>query len=262
MTAPSGVGHYFRRSGAPATLFLIASMLAVFVVSWLMKGKLAAPLQFWTNWSQPWGLITYPWASAGQGQELFWFLIELYWLWWVGSAAEVQLGLKKYLGFFLISSVLAALFIYAALVMVAPGLYLPILGGPGLPIAALTVAWGSRNRNQTILLMGLIPIPGWILAWLTVALTLFGYGSMYSAPLVGLFACIHLGLAYLFAMNRIPGITYNQSAVGLRSRPNASILKKSEKLDKSYYDDVKRREKEREERERLRKLFEDSMKDE
>ena len=37
--------------------------------------------------------------------------------------------------------------------------------------------------------------------------------------------------------------------------------KKWERYDKSYYEEVQRREKDRDERERLRKLFEGSLKD-
>lgn len=256
MKTTNRVEYFFRRGGVPGTIGLIASLLAVFVLSWLMSGKIADPLQFYSNWSQPWGLVTYMWASMGNGQELFWFLIELYWLWWVGSAAEAQLGTGKFVGFFIVSGVVAALFIWAGLSMVHPGLYVAIMGGPGLAIAALTVAWGARNPHQNILLFGIIPIPGWILAWLTVALTLFGYGSMYRAPLIGGFAVLHLGLAYLFATNRIPGLLYSREQA-----PRRSQLKATEARDRSYYDDVKKREQERAERERLRKLFEDSMKD-
>ena len=269
MKATSDAGYYMRRSGAPVTLALIASFVGIFVISWLMKGTVAAPLAFLTDWSQPWGIVTYAWASSGDGQGLFWFLLEMYWLWWVGSAAEVQLGTKKYIGFFLASIVLAGLFLYLGLMLVYPRGHIPnsdiplaVGGGPGLAIAALTVAWGVRNPRDHIMLMFVIPVPGLILAWLTVALTLFGYGSMYGAPLVGLFAILHLGLVYLFATNRIPGVSFNKAPIATSSvRPNEAFLKKTEKMDKSYYDDVKRREKEREERDRLRKLFEDSMKD-
>lgn len=257
MKTASGVGHFFRRGGNPGTIGLIASLLGVFVISWLMSGKLADPLQFYSNWSQPWGLITYMWASTGDGQGLFWFLIELYWLWWVGSAAEVQLGTPKFLAFFIAAGVAAALFIWVGLAIIYPGLYVPVMGGPGLAISAMTVAWGVRNPHQSILLFAIIPIPGWILAWLTVALTLFGYGSLYHAPLMGLFAILHLGLVYLFATNRLPGLTYSR----YNEAPSRKQMKATEARDKGYFDDVRKREQERTERDRLRKLFEDSMKD-
>jgi hypothetical protein len=255
MKSNTGVSDFFRKSAAPGTLALIATLLGTFVISWIMRGALVNPLQFWTDWSHPWGIVTYAWASTGDGTGLFWFLIELYWLWWVGSSSERDLGTQKYLGFFFAATVAACLFLWVGLILVHPGVRLPILGGPGLAISALTVAWGFRNPRGTILLFAIIPVSGLLLAWLTIALTLFGYGSMYAAPLIGLFAILHLGLAYLFATNKFPGVAY--------SRPVApqGPLKASERQDKKYYDDVRRREQEREERERLRKLFESSMKD-
>jgi len=105
--------------------------------------------------------------------------------------------------------------------------------------------------------MAIIPIPGWLLAWLTAAITLFGYGTAYSAPLMGAFACLHLLLAYFYASNRIPNLAYGRAG----GPTNYQNLKRTERMDKSYFDDVRKREQDRAEREKLRKLFEDSMTD-
>lgn len=257
MKATTGVQDYFRRSRAPATLAIIIASLAIFVLSWFMHGKLLEPLTFWTDWKRPWGILTYPFANSGDGTGLFWFLIELYWLWWVGTSAEQDLGTPKFLGFFFAMTALAGLFIWAGLKIVHPEA-IGALGGLSLPVAALTVAWGTRHPHENILLFAIIPIPGWILAWLTVALVLFGMGSEFQAPLMGLFACLHLGLAYLFASNKLPAVTYSK---GVSFTKPQGPLKAAERQDKKYYEDVKRREQERAERERLRKLFESSIDD-
>jgi membrane associated rhomboid family serine protease len=255
MKATTGVQDYIRRNRTPATIVLIGSFLAIFVLSWMMNGSLSEPLQFKTEFSQPWGLLTYPWASTGNGMGLLWFLLEMYWLFWVGGATEQDLGTKKYLAVFFGSAVAAALFLWLGLALVYPGQSLPIVQGPGLAISALTVIWGVRNPTVCIRLMMCIPVAGWILAWLTVALTLFGFGSLYHAPLIGVFAIGHLGLAYLFAANRLPGVTYGRQDV------SRAAMKATERRDKSYFEDVRRREQDRAERERLRKMFEDSMND-
>jgi hypothetical protein len=96
-----------------------------------------------------------------------------------------------------------------------------------------------------------------MLAWLTAALVLFGYGTMLQAPLLGAFACIHLIIAYYFAANRFEAVPYRQG----EGRVNPARMKATEKKDKSYFEEVRKREQERAERERLRKLFEDSMED-
>ncbi|MFI5386349.1 MAG: rhomboid family intramembrane serine protease [Fimbriimonadales bacterium] len=256
MKATSGIGGYMRRSGAPATWALIGAALGIFVISWLMLGKLYEPLSFALDWSRPWGLLTYSFANFGNGMGLFWFLLELYWLFWVGTSTEIDLGRTRYLVFFFASAVVAALFIWLGMVIVHPGAT-AALGGLELPISALTVAWGTRHKHENILLMAIIPIPGWILAWLTVALVIFGYGSAFAAPLMGAFAALHLGLAYLYAENRIPNFAYGREG----GRTPEQNLKRTEKMDRKYYDDVKKREQDRAEREKLRKLFENSMGD-
>jgi membrane associated rhomboid family serine protease len=256
MKSTSGVQDYIRRSGTPATFLLIGSFLAAFVLSWLMRSSVTNPLQFYTDWSQPWGLITYAWANTSDGQGLFWFLLEMYWLWWVGTSCERDLGTPKYLAFFFASIAAAALFLWAGISLVHGRVPLPILGGPGLAISAVTVAWGVRNPRACVKLFACIPVTGTVLAWLIVALDLFGYGSLYHAPIIGLFAIAHLGLAYLFATNRLPGVTYS------RVNPSYQAAKAHERQDKSYFDEVRRREQDRVERERLRKLFEKSVDDE
>lgn len=256
MSTMAGIQDYMRRNRSPATMALIGLSLSIFVLSWMMNGKLFEPLSFATDWSRPWGILTYPFANGGNGGGLFWFLLELYWLFWVGSVTESEVGTPRFVAFFFAMSVLAALCIWLGMVLIHPG-HAAALGGLELAISALTVAWGTRHAHENILLMFIIPVPGWILAWLTAFLVMFGFGSMYAAPVMGLFASVHLILAYLYAANRIPNLAYGRAPAAVREK----FLKATEKRDQSYYDDVRKREEERKDRERLRKLFEDSMKD-
>jgi hypothetical protein len=102
--------------------------------------------------------------------------------------------------------------------------------------------------------MLIIPIQARWLGWLTVGMVLFGYGI--GNPLFGLLACVHLGLAYLYAANYVPFLPYGTTRFFRHKR----YWKKSER-DETYIRDVKKREIERQERERLRKLFEGSLTD-
>ena len=123
-----------------------------------------------------------------------------------------------------------------------------------IPIGALTVAWGVRNQTACVRLWAIIPITGKWIAILEAFLVLFVMGE--SAPLVGVFALVPLGVAWAYAANGIPGLSFGPTT------PRVSrAAKANERRDQSYYDDVFRRAKEREERERLRKLFEDSLED-
>lgn len=245
-------------SGSIATYGLAGAAIAVYVISWMMKGALLEPLAFWVDGSHLWGLVTYPFASAGSGQFILWFLVEIYWLYWVGASAESALGAGKYLAFFFVSSALAAIFVWIGAIIL--GIHYaggPILAGLELPLAALTVAWGVRHRSQSILLMFIIPVQGMVLVWLTLAFVLFRYGSILENPIMGLFASLHLGAAYLFADNRIPNLPFRRGS----SRDESRRRKEAELRDAAFREDVRQRKQERAERERLRRLFEGSMTD-
>lgn len=245
-----------RRSGTPATFILIGVLVVSFLAAWFTmgSGRLGRLLSFELDFSQPWGLLTFPFASQGDGRDLFFFLLMILWFYFIGTSVERDLGIPKYLGFFFGSAVLAAIFMFIGS-LVLPAARNGFLFGPSLVISALTVAWGFRNPRQQIMLYMIIPVSGLILAWLSIAITLFGFGSQFGSPLMGAFACLHLGVAYLFATNKLPGFTYAKPAV--EYRPSKAQMER----EKAYFDDVKRREQEREERERLRQLFERSMRD-
>jgi len=99
-----------------------------------------------------------------------------------------------------------------------------------------------------------IPITGKWIAIIDSALVLFVVGD--GNPVAGIFALFPLGLAWAYAANRLPGLTFDKSP-----SKHSRAAKATERRDQSYYDDVFRRAKEREEQERLRKLFESSLED-
>ena len=100
-----------RRQGAPATYGIIGVAIVSFVISFLLQGARSDPLAFYSNWSQPWGLATYPFSLSGFGLSIIAFLFELWWFFWVGSSAERDLGTQKFVGVFFGSTVLAGIFL-------------------------------------------------------------------------------------------------------------------------------------------------------
>jgi hypothetical protein len=253
MSFVRGLSKNARSSGAPAVYILIGVLLAAFVVAWLVQGSIFPHLAFTGNWAKPWTLLTYPFADVGDGTSLLWFLLMLMWLYWVGTAVERDLQTIKFVGFLLAMTLLPALLIYVGGMVInnkPPAVY-----GPSLLVSAITVAWGVRYPTTCIRLWCIIPVTGKILAVLTVLLTMFGYGTIYGSPAMGVIASLHLGVAAAFAANKLPFAGYHKPAW------KSPAAKATDRRDAAYYDDVKRREQERVERERLRKLFEGSVRD-
>ena len=252
---------WFRHQAAPITIGIIASVIVFAFIWWFTGAKGMEQIVVAPNWSsRPWSVLTYPWAempfTTGFGLLGFFFLVM--WTFWVGGTIERDLGPVKYAGLWLAMILLPGLFI---------GLIAPLLSktflvaGMWLPIAGLTIVWCTRNPNQQIMLYGIVPLKGLWLGWITLGTTIIlsGFGN----PLLGVISALHLPIAWAFAANKLPVVTYSRGATsfGKAKATDSSFLKKSERMDGSYYDDVKKREKEREERERLRKLFESSLND-
>ncbi len=234
----------FARGMGPATMALIALCAIGYVLAWATTGTTAAWLGLRIPNALPWTFVTYPFTGDGNGSGVLFFFLLLAWMAWVGGAMESALGSRKFLGFFLISSALGGLSLWIGGQALGTSLF---LDGPHLPVSALTVAWGMRNQTSQISIWG-FPVSGKVLAILTFVLVLFTFGT--GAPLMGLFACIPLAVAALFALGKLPGLAYERAAVG-PSKPTKAQIEK----EKAYFDDVRRREKEREEQDRLRKLL-------
>ncbi|HJP82320.1 MAG TPA: hypothetical protein VJ835_02340 [Fimbriimonadaceae bacterium] len=254
------VQSWFRRQAAPITLAVLASVIVMAFFWWFTAGRGMDSIILFTDWQdRPWTLFTYPWAEQPfvSGLAILSFVFLIMWVFWVGGTTERDLSPGKYIGLWIAMILLPALFIVLLGPLVAKAYG---TAGMWLPVAGITVVWCTRNPRQTIMLYGLIPLSGFWLGWVTVVsvVLLAGFGN----PVLGLVSALHLPIAWAFASNRIPGMSYSRGAVFMSNRwsdkPN---LKKSERLDKSYFEDVKKREKEREERERLRKLFESSLQD-
>jgi membrane associated rhomboid family serine protease len=246
-----------RQSGAPVTVALVILLIVGYVTSWLLQRDVFHDLQFalveGKLFTPVWSFVTYPFYSLGTGQDFIWFVISLLWLWSMGGSVERDLGKWRFLGLWVVATILGAISIWLGCATL--NIVVFILGGPLLPVSVITVVWGTRNASALVMLMLVLPITGRWLAWLTVGIVLFSIGSV--KPALGVFALIPLALAYLFAANKIGFLPF--SGGGRRSYKHQDKLPVGR--DDKYFDEVKKREKERAERERLRKLFETSLKD-
>jgi membrane associated rhomboid family serine protease len=235
------------RSGTPVTVLLVVLIVFGFLASWFWAFGTLGALPFQTDYSlsRPWTFFTYPFCF-GPG-EILAVIFSCLWLWGVGGIVEREEGSARFAAIWLIASVLSALGIWfgSAILNQPTTLY-----SPWTPLAALTVIWGTRHPNDPVRFMFVLCITARWVAWISAALVVFGTQPPQMAP----FAAISLLVAYLYAARKIP--TFSPR------RKSDSFVRGAGRYTTDYFEDVRRREKDREERERLRKLFEESSKDE
>jgi membrane associated rhomboid family serine protease len=178
--------------GCPATVALMVAGLALFMAVRLAPDATANWLLFdprrWLL--RPWTLLTGSILCA----DVLSLLFSLAWLWWIGGSLERSYGTRTFLG------------LWAAISAVT-GLALAAAAGLGensgtilmfAVLDALTVAWGIQNRDMVILLMGVIPLRGITLAWLSPLFVLATYPWFPTC----IFALAGCGLAWGFVAYR------------------------------------------------------------
>ena len=244
---------WFRRQPAPVSLVLTIVVIVGALLTWAKPDFMIEWFAFVGQvFPKVWTLFTYPLASSvlmSATGPIFTVFLAM-WLLSVGRNLEGDHGGKKFLLLWFVTTLIGviplAIFGYGAL-------------GTLVPVAMLTVMWGTRFQNSTVMIFGLVPVLGKWVAVLSVLTVFFSYASTGSQFFAGFLACIGCLVAYLYASNRIPKVPYGlRHGVNVKPKPTKAQIAK----EKEYFDDVYRREKEREERERLRKLFEDSLGDE
>ena len=241
-----------KRAGAPVCIAIIIVSSINLVLSFVLQpANWNLYLAFLPTYaaSRPWTFLTYPFAIDLNG--LIGVIFSCWWLYGIGGSVERELGTTRFSVFWAAMSVIPAMVMWAAMPLthqINPLVFM------FLPLAGVTIAWATRNPTAIVNFMLIIPIQARWLGMLTAALVLFGYGIGH--PMLGLFACLHLILAFLYAGNYLPFLPYGRT----RYVRKQEHWKKSER-DDSYLSNVKQRQMEREERDRLRKLFEGSIKD-
>lgn len=245
-----------RSSPAPATLGLIVAMVVCFLVSWATQDSagffwLAFSTQKFVN--QPWTVLTYPFAmiSAGAISILFSSL----WLWSFGRYVENDMRsgpfLVTFFAFTLLGAGAAAL---AGVASSGASLY-----GCILPSSAITMIWGARNPTQVICFWG-VSIPAKPFCLLTAVIAVLIIGSSNS-PVVGLACGVPIALAWAWASDMLPFRYRRGTTVQDGMKRSAKEAKREREKFSEYIDDVRTREQKRNEQERLRRMFEDSISD-
>lgn len=230
---------------------VIALVVLPFLVAWLglgpamMTGLSLIPAE---AGARPWAAFTY--VLADPGGFFFGALLSGLWAYYMGTSLERELRGAMLPVLYGVFALIGGLSVLVGGLLLAPAF---TLWGTMIPLGALTVLWATRNPDQSILLMMIIPVKAKILGWVTALGVLFTVGT--GSPLMGLFALVPLGAAWAYASNRVPGLRFGQDLKEVKAK------KKESQEFNQYIDNVRQREQEREERERLRRLFEASVKD-
>lgn len=225
----------------PVTVGFLALLVLGFLAT-VFSPQLALPFVFQAG-SAPLSWITYPFVANGVTGVIFGGL----WVWftlgslepvrgwqWTASLTAAAIVIFPVLGFGLIAAAQRV-----------------VIGGAVLPIAALTMTWCALNAEAEVRLFGIIPLKGKWLALIEVALVLFGFGA--GGVVAGVAFALALGPFWLIGQGKIP-------LPGSVRRNTRTETKQEREFDR-FRDEIYRREKEREEKERLRKLFEASLHD-
>lgn len=241
-------GSAAKANSAPVTVAIVVASVACFVFNWMTHGQLTAVLAFFPAFavSRPWGFVTYPLAILDPLSALFLCL----WIWGIGGMVERELGSIKYLAVYLIFTFLSSACVWLGTLI----LHVPttdVMAGGWAPVVAITVIWATRDPNTQMLFMFVIPLAAKWIAWISVAFIFF-----QTDPVLAPFAALPFVLAYFYGADRLPFARYGKGGGSY-----GGATKKWERYDKNYYTEVQRREKERDEKERLRKLFEGSIGD-
>lgn len=246
------MGFSNRQVVTPGTIGILVLVVAGFLVSFLTNGQaLAGQLGFEPSLAlqRIWTFVTYPY-SYPPGAFVSVLFICL-WLFSMGGMVERELGTPKYIAFWVVMTALGGLMFWVGwrITGIQSALF-----GAFMPTAAVTVAWGTRNPEATVMVMFVLPLKGKWIAWIAAALVFFGTSAQ-----LALFAASPLLLAYFFAAEKIPGIPFTVRAGG--SRASARERREQQRKFTDFREKIREREQERAERERLRKLFESSLDD-
>lgn len=232
----------------PVTLGFTVSFGVAFVAAFAMgPGNLFNLLGFKGTLSNPIGLITFPWAYSGVGVGAFFVLLSLAWFYFIATRIELELGRSRLLALFFGFTLLSSL---SMLAVRAP------LGEPYLVNSALFVFWAARNQNLPLSFWGVPLLAKW-LALVIAVLAFFFFAGSSAGVLVGIAAMVPLALSWTIGAELIPGIRIASESQSVARRET-----KKEKAEiNNYIDNIRDREKKREEDERLRRLFESSLSD-
>ncbi|MCE5314830.1 MAG: rhomboid family intramembrane serine protease [Armatimonadota bacterium] len=247
-TTGDRITYWLFQDRIPVTKMLIVANLATFIAIALFKMSVIGYfLGFNTATAllMPWTFVTYPLVGAG---DIIGLLFGCYWLWVAGGSLERSWSSARFGAYFFLMCAISTLGIWAGAFLIHA--QVPVIG-LWLPLAGVTISWAMLNPEQQILFFFVIPMKLKYLALLDVVLVLVSYGQMHL--LLGLFALIGCAFSYWYILPHDFGLSRNRGGGQVvRVHRRRSFLHKLNPFALL---------KDKREKDRLRKLFEDSFGD-
>jgi len=237
------------------TNIFIATIVAGSLFNWATQAKFLKFLAL--NSEMPHTVFTYAFLGDSAGSGFLWTILSLFMIYTFGGEIERSLGAKA---FALLAGILAAVgglgLIVGAGLLGAKGI---LYGGPFLMVTCLFTYWAMRSPNLELSVFGLIKAKAKILVVVYAVLTIVSVGG--SLPALGLFALLPLGLAALMGTGTVPVPLAQYGTTSIGAHKNAKDKKREQAEFDQFITKVRDKAGEREDKERLRKLFENSLKD-
>ncbi|TWU00090.1 Rhomboid protease AarA [Botrimarina colliarenosi] len=173
-----GVGGGFASWSANSKL--IAAMVGVFLLQVLLErplnGQLTDQLSLRADWwREPWRLYSVAtYAMLHSTQTLYHLLFNGIALFFFGRVIEMRVGGREYLAFFFAAAIFAGLAWSGVETIAAQGRPQALLLGASGGIAGVLVLFALNYPHVQVYLMGVLPVPAWLMAVLFIAQDMFG----------------------------------------------------------------------------------------
>jgi membrane associated rhomboid family serine protease len=193
-------GPVSRGGDIPAVYGLLVVMGVVFIADWLLHGTITAllawpPSVVWFSSLHLWQPFTFPFAH---GANFLYLLADAMVLYFFGGSLERAWGSARFLLFFFASGIVPGLVEIALSPWMGGALFYGMVGG----FVSMVVAFAAMAPYQTVLLL-IFPLQARWLAFISIAIELFGRTGLYGGALQAILAVgATVAFAYLFQVTR------------------------------------------------------------
>ncbi|MEN6357921.1 MAG: rhomboid family intramembrane serine protease [Armatimonadota bacterium] len=248
-TTSDKIRYWLFEDRIPLTKLIIIANAATFIAITLFKLGIFTYLLGFNSaiaLKMPWTFVTYPLVAVGG--DIISLLFGAYWLWVAGGSLERSWDTGRYALYFFLMCAITACGLWIGYVLL--NIQISLIG-LWLPLAGVTIAWAMMNPEQQILFFFIIPMKLKYLALLDVVLVLISYGQVNL--LLGLFALLGCAFSYWYILPHDFGVRTRQDrGQVVRVHRRQSIMHKLNPFGWI---------KEKRDKDRLRKLFDDSYGD-